>query len=92
VPEPPFIFEFGEHAKVILKPKQVPGDSNNEFSWAFDVAFESPQDDEISIDDMIHLNELVKMCVRWTIKMDTEKERLAAQLEELQKKLAYYQQ
>ncbi|HEY5001317.1 MAG TPA: hypothetical protein VII15_05715 [Candidatus Cryosericum sp.] len=88
-PEPPFVLEFGEHAKVRLTPKQVAGETEGESVWAFDVAFENARPDEMTIDDLSEVGTMAKLSSRWGTKMDSERKRLEAQLEELQKKLAF---
>jgi len=93
IPEPPFVLEFGTSLNVILTPKQVPGEKKGEFVWAFDIALEQHKDEKpvMSLEDLQELELMTKLSVRWTTKMDREKDKLESQLEELKKKLSFLQ-
>jgi hypothetical protein len=97
IPDPPFIFTFGEHINLVLSPKQVEGETKGEFGWAFDVQLEingkidEKNNTEMSLEDLEDLETAVKVSVRWTTKMDREKDKLESQLEDLKKKLAFLQ-
>ena len=45
----------------------------------------------MSLEELEELEILIKLSVRWTIKMEREKEKLETQLEDLKKKLAFLQ-
>jgi len=93
IPDPPFVLEFGPSLNVILTPKQVPGEKKGEFEWEFDVAIEPHKDEKaiMSLEELQELELMSKLSVRWTIKMEREKEKLETQLEDLKKKLAFLQ-
>ena len=91
IPDPPFVLEFGPSMNVILTPKQVPGEKKGEFEWEFDIAIEPHKDEKpiMSMADLQELELMTKLSVRWCSKMDREKDKLEAQLEDLKSKLAF---
>jgi hypothetical protein len=93
IPDPPFVLEFGPSLNVILTPKQVPGEKKGEFDWEFDVVVEHMEGEKpiMSLSELQELELMSKLSVRWTIKMEREKEKLETQLEDLKKKLAFLQ-
>jgi len=93
IPDPPFVLEFGPSLNVILTPKQVPGEKKGEFEWEFDVAIERHEKEKaiMSLEELEELALMTKLSVRWTTKMEREKEKLETQLEDLKKKLSFLQ-
>ena len=93
IPDPPFVLEFGTSLNVVLTPKQVPGKVKGEFEWEFDVAIEQHKDEKpiMSLEELQELEIMTKLSVRWTVKMEREKEKLETQLEDLKKKLSFLQ-
>ena len=91
IPDPPFVLEFGPSLNVILTPKQVPGEKKGEFAWEFDIAIEAMEGEKpiMSMADLQELELMTKLSVRWCSKMDREKDKLEAQLEDLKSKLAF---
>ena len=88
VPDPPFVLEFGDSAKVILTPRQRDGEAKGEFVWYFEVSFENAEAAEMSMEGVLALENMVKMSLRWTTKIDREREKLEQQLEDLKKQLS----
>ena len=87
VPDPPFVLEFGDSAKVILTPRQRSGKAEGDFVWYFEVAFENVEATEMTMEGVLALETMVKMSLRWTTKIDREREKLEQQLEDLKKQL-----
>ena len=98
VPDPPFVFEFGS-AKIILMPKQVEVTTDGlvDREWFFEGQLElngkidEKNNFEMSLEELQEFEVAVKVSVRWTAKMDKDKEKLEGQLADLQAKLAFLQ-
>lgn len=96
IPDPPFVLEFGSGLTVVLNPKQTkPKTKGEEPTWLFDVQCEindvSYEAGTMSLEELQDLEVAARLSIRWTVKMEREKEKLESQLEDLKKKLSFLQ-